>query len=55
MSELEDLLRVGPVMAAKILEHRNRYGPFRVPEHLLIVDGISEKHFRELRPYIDTR
>jgi len=55
VSDLENLPRIGPVLAAKIVEHRDRYGPFRTPEQLLIVDGFSEKRFRELRPFIDTR
>ena len=52
--ELQKLPRVGPRLAAKIVEHRDRYGPFRKVEHLLIVDGVSEERFRELRKFINT-
>ena len=53
--ELETLPHVGAVLAQRIVEHRNRYGAFRRPEHLLEVEGISEKRFRELKEYIDTK
>lgn len=50
--ELERLPGVGPVLAARIVEHRERYGPFRRAEHLLMVRGISERRFLQLRPYV---
>jgi DNA uptake protein and related DNA-binding proteins len=40
------------VLAKKIIGHRDRYGPFRRPEDILIIDGISEKRFREFRGFI---
>ncbi|HVF49166.1 MAG TPA: helix-hairpin-helix domain-containing protein [Pyrinomonadaceae bacterium] len=52
--ELEQLPGVGPVLAARIVEQRERHGPFRRPEHLIIVRGFSERRFRELRPLITT-
>ena len=50
--ELERLPGVGPALAARIVEHRERYGRFRRAEHLLLVRGISERRFRQLRPYV---
>ena len=50
--ELERLPGVGPALAARIVEHRARYGPFRRVEHLLAVRGISERRFRDLRPHV---
>lgn len=50
--ELERLPGVGPALAARIVEHRERHGPFRRLEHLLLVRGISERRLRELRPLI---
>jgi len=47
--ELERLPGVGPALAARIVEHRERHGPFRRAEHLLAVRGISERRFRALR------
>jgi competence protein ComEA len=51
-AELEKLPGVGPALAARIVEHRERYGPFRRPEHLIILRGLSERRFKELRPLI---
>ncbi len=50
--ELERLPGVGPALAARIVEHRERHGRFRRAEHLLLVRGISERRFRQLRPYV---
>jgi len=50
--ELEKLPGVGKVMAARIVEHRRKYGPFRQPEHLVLVRGMSDKRFRALRELI---
>lgn len=51
-SELETLPGIGKGFAEKIVEHREKYGPFRKPEHLLIVRGISQKRFERLRDLI---
>lgn len=50
--ELQSLPQIGPQLAEKIIEHRRRYGPFRRAEHLLIVDGMSERRFDEIRMMI---
>ena len=50
--ELERLPGVGPVLAARIVEHRERHGPFRKVEHLLVVRGVSDRRFREIRPLV---
>jgi competence ComEA-like helix-hairpin-helix protein len=54
LAELDRLPGIGPGLAARIIEHRTRYGPFRRTEHLLIVPGISERRFAEMRPFIST-
>ena len=51
--ELEKLPGIGPALAARIVEQRERYGPFRRAENLLLVRGISERRFRQLRPFIN--
>ena len=51
-NELQNIPGVGPVLAKKIIGHRDRYGPFRRPADVLIIDGISEKRFREFRGFI---
>lgn len=41
VAELEGLPGVGPVLAARIVEHRERHGPFRAVEDLQDVPGIG--------------
>jgi competence ComEA-like helix-hairpin-helix protein len=50
--ELEELPAVGKVIAERIIFHRTEYGPFRRAEHLMMVRGISDRKFRELRAMI---
>lgn len=50
--ELDAIPNIGPKTAVKIVEHRERNGPFRRIEHLMLVDGISERRFREIRHLI---
>jgi competence ComEA-like helix-hairpin-helix protein len=45
----EALPGIGEGLAARIVEHRERYGAFRRTEHLLLVRGISERRFEQLR------
>lgn len=49
---LEALPGVGRGIAERIVAHREQFGPFRRAEHLMMVRGISDKKFRELRPMI---
>jgi competence ComEA-like helix-hairpin-helix protein len=51
--ELEKLPGIGPALAARIVEQRERFGPFRRAEHLMLVRGISERRFRQLRPFVN--
>lgn len=50
--DLEKLPGIGKGLAERIIDHREKYGPFRRPEHLIIVRGISDKRFRALRDLI---
>lgn len=50
--ELEVLPGIGKGLAERIVEHREKYGPFRRAEHLMMVRGISEARFRALRHLI---
>jgi len=50
--ELEKLPGIGEGIAERIVAHRQQYGPFRRPEHLMMVRGISDQKFRELRTLI---
>ena len=50
--ELETLPDIGKVIAERIVTHRERFGPFRRPEHLMMVAGVSDRKFRALRELI---
>ena len=50
--ELEKLPGIGKGLAGRIIEHREKFGPFRKPEHLIIVRGISDKRFNALQDLI---
>jgi competence ComEA-like helix-hairpin-helix protein len=50
--DLEKLPGVGDTIAERILAHRAQYGPFRRPEHLMMVRGISDGKFRKIRKMI---
>lgn len=50
--ELEALPGIGKGLAGRIVEHREKYGPFRRAEHLMMVRGISETRFRALRQLV---
>src|SRR5437588_12302409 len=52
VKELEKLPGIGKGLAERIVEHRENDGPFRRPEHLIMVRGISDKRFRALRDSI---
>ncbi|MFW5972559.1 MAG: ComEA family DNA-binding protein [Bacteroidota bacterium] len=51
-SDLQRLPRIGPAIAERILEHRQRYGPFRSIEDLMAVRGIGPRTMESLRPMI---
>ena len=52
IEELEKLPQIGAKRARKIVEHRAEFGKFRKPEHLMLVRGISDRRFRELKNLI---
>ena len=54
VEELEKLPNVGARLAQRIIEHREKYGGFRKPEHLILVQGISDERFRKLQNLIKT-
>lgn len=54
VEELEKLPNIGTTLAQRIVVHREKYGNFRRPEHLILVRGISDKRFRQLQDLIKT-
>ena len=47
--EIEKLPNIGAKLAQNIIEYRTKYGKFRRAEHLILVQGISDKRFREMQ------
>ena len=48
VEELIKLPGVGEVLGRKIIEYRERHGPFRRPEEIIIIEGFSERKYRPL-------
>lgn len=51
-SQLALLPRVGPSVAERIVDYRKQNGPFKKTEDLMLVQGIGEKTFQLLKPYV---
>jgi competence protein ComEA len=52
IAELDKLPGIGPAVAARIIEYRQKKGPFKKIEELMNVQGIGEKSFLQLRSQI---
>jgi competence protein ComEA len=50
--ELASIPGIGQALASRIVEMRDKEGPFRKVEDLLKVKGIGEKSLEKLRPYV---
>src|SRR5687767_2332018 len=48
VEELQRLPGVGPTLASRIVEHRRRHGPFKRPQDVVIVRGMSAKLYRRI-------
>lgn len=53
--ELDELPGIGPTIAAAIVEHRERHGPFRSVDDLLEVPGIGPTRLERLRDLVTVR
>src|SRR5687767_11122686 len=52
VAEIEKLPGIGDVLAGRIIAYREEHGPFRRVEHLMMVRGISDRKFREIRSLV---
>jgi competence protein ComEA len=52
VADLQGLPGVGAKVAARIVEYRQKQGPFKRIEELMNVQGIGEKSFLKLRPQL---
>jgi len=52
VSQLEELPGIGPALAARIVEHRQKNGAFKSVEDVMAVRGIGEKNFAKIQAYL---
>jgi competence protein ComEA len=52
VEQLSLLPRIGPSVAARIVEFRKENGPFKNAEDLMLVRGVGEKTFEGLRAFV---
>jgi len=54
-AELESLPGIGPSLAKKIMDFRQKNGQFKSPSDLMAVPGIGEKKFEQLKNLITVK
>lgn len=50
--ELKSLPGIGPVLSQRIIEYRQAHGPFRRPEELMNIRGITRRRFEKFRELV---
>jgi competence protein ComEA len=50
--ELAKLQKVGPKFAVRIIEHRQKYGPFKLTEELMEIRGIGPHTYDKIKDQI---
>jgi competence protein ComEA len=53
--ELEALPGIGPALARRIVEFREKKGGFRRVEELLAIPGISSRRWKMIREQVDVK
>ena len=51
-AELAKLQEVGPKFAVRIVEYRQKYGPFKLTEELMEIRGIGPRTYDKIRDKI---
>jgi competence protein ComEA len=52
IQQLTTLPGVGPKLAARIVEYRQKSGAFRSTQELINVQGVGEKNFAKIEPWL---
>lgn len=50
--ELAQLQTVGPKYAVRIIEHRKKYGPYKLTEELMEIPGIGPNTYDRIKDHI---
>ena len=50
--DFEKLPGIGPELARRIVAYREKHGPFRRVEDLLVIRGIGPKKWKAIRPHL---
>ena len=50
--QLVELPGIGPALATRIVEHRQKAGAFKSVQELMNVKGIGERSLQKLQPYL---
>ena len=53
-TELQKLPGIGKKTALRIVLHREEFGRFRKPEHIMLVEGIAETQYTKIESLIRT-
>jgi competence protein ComEA len=51
-AEFQLLPRIGPSVAARLVEQREKNGPWKTLDDLMLVRGIGESTYEQLKPYV---
>jgi comEA protein len=51
-NDLRKLPGIGPSLAKQIVAYREKHGPFRRVEDLMVIKGIGIKKWKEIRPLV---
>lgn len=51
-AEFQLLPRIGPAVAARLVEQREKNGPWKTLDDLMLVRGIGEATYEQLKPYV---
>lgn len=51
-TQLALLPRIGPSVAQRIVDYRKKNGPFKTTDDLMLVQGIGEKTYQLIKPYV---
>lgn len=54
-AELKQVPGIGPALAETIVHMREKSGPFKKLEELLVIRGISHKRLEQMRAYLTVR